>query len=95
MERRNTSKKRNFSEVQIETITSQVQLNKEVLFRSLKSSIKGTQKNAVWKQITAAVNSVAAVNRTPAEVLIFNLYIHDIYIYVYVYDRLYRNLYLG
>ena len=30
------SKKRNFSEVEIETITSQVQLNKEVLFGSLK-----------------------------------------------------------
>ncbi len=77
MEKRNPAKKRNFSDVEIETLTSQVQLNQLVLFGSLKSGVKGSRKNAVWREITAAVNSVGVVNRTPAEVWIF--FLLDIY----------------
>ncbi len=71
MEKRNPAKKRNFSDVEIETLTSQVQSNQLVLFGSLKSGVKGSRKNAVWREITAAVNTVGVVNRTPAEVWIF------------------------
>lgn len=59
----------------METLTSQVQFNRLVLFGSLKSDIKV----AVWKEITAVVNSIAVDKRTPAEVEIFSLYIHDKY----------------
>ncbi len=71
MEKRNPAKKRNFSDVEIETLTSQVQSNQLVFFGSLKSGVKGSRKNAVWREITAAVNTVGVVNRTPAEVWIF------------------------
>ena len=67
MEKRNIAKKRNFSELEIGTLTSEVEVNKYVLFGSLKTGIKGAHKNAVWKKITEAVNSVAIDKRTPAE----------------------------
>lgn len=68
MERRNIAKQRHFSELEIDTLTSEVEVNKDGLFGSLKTGIKGAHKNAVWKKITEAVNSVAADKRTPAEV---------------------------
>ncbi|XP_029959996.1 myb-related transcription factor, partner of profilin-like [Salarias fasciatus] len=68
MERRSLSKKRNFSELEIDTLTSGVEVNQEVLFGSLKTGIKTAHKKAVWKKITAAVNSVAVDQRTPSEV---------------------------
>ncbi|XP_049897644.1 nuclear apoptosis-inducing factor 1-like [Epinephelus moara] len=68
MEMQKSSKKRNFSDAEIETITSEVQRNKLVLSGSLKSGFKGSQKAAVWKEITAAVNSVGVDKGTPAEV---------------------------
>ena len=40
MEKRNIAKKRNFSELEIGTLTSEVEVNKYVLFGSLKTGIK-------------------------------------------------------
>lgn len=54
--------------MEIGVLTSEVEQNKDVLFGSLKTGIKGAHKNAVWKRITEAVNSVAVEERTPAEV---------------------------
>ncbi|XDV33494.1 hypothetical protein PO909_003891 [Leuciscus waleckii] len=68
MDTRKTAKKRNFSDVEIETITREVEKNKIVLFGSLKSGIKGAHKNKIWNQITSSVNSVGVEKRTPAEV---------------------------
>lgn len=68
MERRNLTKKRNFSELEIETLTTQVRNHSLVLFGSLKSGIKGGHKKAIWKKITDVVNSVGIESRTPAEV---------------------------
>ena len=68
MERRSGGKKRNFSELEVDTLTSEVQKNKEVLFGSLKTGIKGAHTTAVWKRITVGVNSVAADAQTLAEV---------------------------
>ncbi len=45
MEKRYPAKKRNFSHVEIETLTSQVQSNQLVLFGSLKSGVKGISPN--------------------------------------------------
>ena len=73
METRKTAKKRNFSEAEIEVITTEVERNRIILFGSLKSGIKGTQKNAVWAKITAAVNSVGVDARSPAEVVFYFL----------------------
>ncbi|KAI2646901.1 Myb-related transcription factor, partner of profilin [Labeo rohita] len=68
MAKRNPVKKKNFSELELDVLITQVQSNQLVLFGSLKSGIKGSQKNAVWNEITAAVNSVDDVNRTSVEV---------------------------
>ncbi|KAA0723921.1 hypothetical protein E1301_Tti015391 [Triplophysa tibetana] len=68
MERRNLTKKRNFSELEIETLTTQVGNHSLVLFGSLKSGVKGGHKKAIWKKITDVVNSVGIESRTPAEV---------------------------
>ena len=42
--------------------------NRLVLFGSLKAGIKGKQKNAIWKEINVAVNSVSNVHRAMEEV---------------------------
>lgn len=42
---------------------------KDVLFETLETDIKGAHKNAVWRKITTAVNSVVVDGRTSAEVL--------------------------
>ncbi|CAM4657939.1 unnamed protein product [Leuciscus chuanchicus] len=68
MDTQKTAKKKNFSNVEIETITREVERNKIVLFGSLKSGIKGAHKNKIWTQITSSVNSVGVEKRTPAEV---------------------------
>lgn len=68
MEMRRSAKKRNFSEVEIDCLTVQVEKHKNVLFGSIKAGIKGAHKNAAWKIITDVVNSVAVQERTPAEV---------------------------
>lgn len=62
------AEKRNFSEVEIDTIMSEVQRNKLVLFGILKSGIKGNQTAAVWEEITAVVIRVGVDRRTPAVV---------------------------
>ena len=59
MERGNTGKKINFFEMELGILTSEVEQNKDLRFGSLKNGIKGGHKNAVWKRITEAVNSVA------------------------------------
>lgn len=41
---------------------------KEVLFGSLKSEIDESQKQHVWKEVTAAVNSVGVDDGSPADV---------------------------
>ena len=41
MERQNTGKKRNFSNMEINILTFKVEQNKDVLFGSLKSGING------------------------------------------------------
>ena len=52
----------------METLVSLVDANRLVLFGSLKAGIKGQQKNAIWKEITVAVNSVSNVRRATEEV---------------------------
>lgn len=76
MEVHNTAK-RNFSDLKIDIRIREVERNKIVLFGSMKSGIKGSQKHHVWIKITAAVHSFGVGNQTPAEIWIFDLYILD------------------
>lgn len=64
MESKNTGKKRNFSDMEIGILTSEMRQNKYLLFGSLKTGIKGAHKNAVWKRITKAVSGVSVEERT-------------------------------
>lgn len=68
MERQKPTKKKNFTDMEIETITREVERHKLILFGSKKSGIKGGQKNKIWQEITKLVNSVGPVKRTPEEV---------------------------
>ena len=52
----------------METLGSLVDANRLVLIGSLKAGIKGKQKNAIWKEINVAVNSVSNVHRATEEV---------------------------
>lgn len=56
MERGNLRKKRNLSELEIDTFESEVEVNK--VFGSVKTGTKGAQKNAVWRMIPAAVDTM-------------------------------------
>lgn len=47
--------------------------NKTILFGSLESEIKGSQKQFVWKEITPAVNGVGVNSRSAVDISIFNL----------------------
>jgi len=71
MDTRKMAKIRNFSKVEIETITREVERNKIILFGSLKSGVKGTHKNKIFTEITSCVNSLGVEKRTPAEVRMF------------------------
>ncbi len=54
--------------------------------------MKGSRKNAVWREITAAVNSVGVVNRTLAEVWIFFLLdIYCIFIFCYISPQVFKK----
>ena len=68
MEGRKTAKKRNYSDVEVDVLTSEVAKKRVVLFGSLKSGIKGAQKTKVWQRIADSVSSVALEQRTAAEV---------------------------
>lgn len=58
----NMIKKRNFSDLETETITKQDHLNNVVLCGNLKSGIKGVHIKSVWKEISV-VNSVGVDNQ--------------------------------
>ncbi len=56
MEKRNPAKKRNFFDVEIETLTLQVQSNQLVLFGSLKSGVKGHTHTSVYTYTHTSVS---------------------------------------
>lgn len=57
-------KKKETSELEINTIMREVEKHQVMLFGSIKSHIKRSPKNHVWKMITSAVNSVSVKNKT-------------------------------
>ena len=70
MTRTNVQRKkiRNSSETEVETLVSLADANCLILFGSQKAGIKGKPKNAIWKQITFAVDSVSTVHWATEEV---------------------------
>ena len=68
MSSQKTAKKRNYSEEEVEVLTSEVAKNHRVLFGNSAAGVLASQKARVWKLITIQVNSVSRDNRTVAEV---------------------------
>ena len=57
------AKKRNYSPNEIEVLLDLVERHKNIIFSTVSSGFNTTTKNDCWKQITAAVNAVSAVER--------------------------------
>lgn len=58
--------------METDTKAREEEKNKIELFGSLRRGIKEIQKQQVWKEISAADNSVGVDNPSPADVQIFN-----------------------
>lgn len=57
------AKKRNYSANEIEVLLDTVERYKRIIFSSVSSGFSNANKNDCWKKITAAINSVSAVER--------------------------------
>ncbi|XP_034564486.1 nuclear apoptosis-inducing factor 1-like [Notolabrus celidotus] len=61
------TKKRNFSESEIETLVGEVESRKNVLFGSHGTGVTNKKKCSEWQQVAAAVNTVSGTERTVPE----------------------------
>ena len=68
MDGRKGTKKRNYSEMEVDVLTSEVDKVKNVLFAGANQGVGHQIKNKMWDKITERVNSVSEVGRTKAEV---------------------------
>ena len=57
------AKKRNFTEVEVETLVGEMEARKVVLFGSHRIGITNNKKQSEWQHVTAAVNSVSSKDR--------------------------------
>ena len=62
------TKKRNYSEEEVDVLTSEVAKHRKVLFGSSISGVSAPQKAKVWVRVAQQVNSVSRDVRTPSEV---------------------------
>ena len=62
------AKNNNFTDCEIEVLTTEVEARKCVLFGGLSSRISNKRKSAEWKTATKAVNAVGLENRTMADI---------------------------
>ncbi len=63
------SKKRNFTNTELEVLVDEVESNQQILFSSLTAGgITNKRKNAAWEKVTDAVNSVGSEERTVPEI---------------------------
>ena len=65
------SKKRNFTEVEVETLVGEMEARKVVLFGI---GIANNKKQSEWQHVAAAVNSVSSTERTVPELKKIELY---------------------
>ncbi|XP_039526127.1 myb-related transcription factor, partner of profilin-like [Pimephales promelas] len=61
------SKKRNFTENELEVLLSEVETRKNVLFGTLSSGINNKRKKKEWESLSEAVNQVGSESRTVNE----------------------------
>ncbi len=61
------TKKRNFTEVEVETLVGEVEAWKLILFGGHTTGITNKKKQTEWQQVAAAVNAVSHTERTVAE----------------------------
>ena len=61
------SKKRNFTEVEVETLVGEMEARKVVLFGGHGIGIANNKKQSEWQHVAAAVNSVSGTERTVPE----------------------------
>ena len=61
------TKKRNFTEVEVETLVGEVEARKEILFGGHGIGITNIKKNNEWQHVAAAVNAVSGTERTVPE----------------------------
>ncbi|XP_016341425.1 nuclear apoptosis-inducing factor 1-like isoform X2 [Sinocyclocheilus anshuiensis] len=62
-----SSKKRNFTESELEVLLSEVETRKNILFGTLSSGINNKRKKNEWDSLADAVNAVGSENRTVNE----------------------------
>ncbi|XP_017288266.1 nuclear apoptosis-inducing factor 1-like [Kryptolebias marmoratus] len=60
-------KKRNFTDCELETLLSEVEARKKLLFGTLSSGVTAKCKRSEWDSVCEAVNAVGSEQRTPAE----------------------------
>ena len=58
------AKKRNFTEVEVETLVGEMEARKVVLFGGQGIGIANNKKQSEWQHVAAAVNSVSGTERT-------------------------------
>lgn len=61
------SKKRNFTECELETLLNEVEARKSVLFGFLSTGISAKSKRVEWDKVCLAVNAVGSQQRTAAD----------------------------
>ena len=61
------AKKRNFTEVEVETLVGEVEARKVVLIGGHGTGITNKRKQSEWQHVAAAVNSVSGTEHTVPE----------------------------
>ena len=61
------AKKRNFTEVEVETLVGEMEARKVVLFGGHGIGITNNKKQREWQHVAAAVNSVSSKERSSAQ----------------------------
>lgn len=63
-----STRKRNFSDCEVEALISEVEAKRTILFGSLSSGISAKTKRIAWENIAKSVNDVGSENRSTADV---------------------------
>jgi hypothetical protein len=67
-EKQKKERKLNFSVTEIDTLTSKVHENLDVLQSKWPNAITNQRKNKIWDKITQEINAIGVANRTTSEV---------------------------
>ena len=62
------TKKRNFSDTEIEVLVGEVETKQKILFGTLNAGVTNQRKKSAWDKVTAAVNAVGSEERAVSEI---------------------------